>query len=86
MFRLNWPSSGVQVVVVVEESAAHCNAVLLCSCLGFKVMWVNHLFYSVVLEQLICTCLRFYWFMAVMNVFVWPEVLLYTCRDEYHVV
>jgi hypothetical protein len=25
MFRLNWPSSGVQVVVV-RESAAHCNA------------------------------------------------------------
>jgi hypothetical protein len=26
MFRPNWPSSGVQVVVV-KDSAAHCNAV-----------------------------------------------------------
>jgi hypothetical protein len=36
MFRPNRPSSGVQVVVM-EESAAHCNAVLLflCSCLGY---------------------------------------------------
>jgi hypothetical protein len=28
MFRPNWPSSGVQVVMV-KDSAAHCNAVFL---------------------------------------------------------
>jgi hypothetical protein len=27
MFRPNWPSSGIQVVMV-KDSAAHCNAVL----------------------------------------------------------
>jgi hypothetical protein len=36
MFQPNWPSAGVQIVVM-NESAAHCNAVMLflCSCLGF---------------------------------------------------
>jgi hypothetical protein len=40
------PSSDVQVVVM-KESAAHCEATffLLCGCLGLLlVMWVNHAF------------------------------------------
>jgi hypothetical protein len=43
MFRPNRPSSGVQVVVM-KESAAHCNAVLLliCSCLGLIVDYVGY--------------------------------------------
>jgi hypothetical protein len=27
MFRPNWPSSGVHVVMVKDSAAAHCNAV-----------------------------------------------------------
>jgi hypothetical protein len=42
MFRPNWPSSGVQVVVI-KESDAHCNALLLLvgSCLGLILGYVG---------------------------------------------
>jgi hypothetical protein len=51
MFQPNWPSSGVQVVMV-KDSAAHCNAVysppILVAC-GYLVMWVTISFYLGVL-------------------------------------
>jgi hypothetical protein len=43
MFRPNWPSSGVQAVMV-KDSGAHCNAVfflLLWLPLVILVMWVR---------------------------------------------
>jgi hypothetical protein len=42
MFRPNWPSSGVQVVVI-KVSTAHCNAVLLSlyNCLGLILGYVR---------------------------------------------
>jgi hypothetical protein len=43
MFRPNWPSSGVQVVMV-KGSAVHCNAVLILHIVlasGYLVMWVT---------------------------------------------
>jgi hypothetical protein len=59
MFRPNRPSSGVQVVVM-KESAAHCEAVLFLS--EYKYFWLCGLtgcFYLGVLEQLLCTCLPY---------------------------
>jgi hypothetical protein len=43
VFRPNWPSSGVQVVMV-KGSAAHCNAVFfppIVVASGYLVMWVS---------------------------------------------
>jgi hypothetical protein len=38
MFRPNWPSSGVQIVVV-KASAAHCNAIFFLSILVASVIF-----------------------------------------------
>jgi hypothetical protein len=80
MFLPNQPSSGVQVVVM-KESSARCNALLLFfsyKYLGLYVMWVYRLFYLRVLEQLLCTCLPYafvgLWPVAVLNVSVGMEV------------
>jgi hypothetical protein len=51
MFRSSWPSSGVQVVMV-KDSAAHCNAVLFPSILvasGYSGYVGYHQFYLGVL-------------------------------------
>jgi hypothetical protein len=51
MFWPNWPSSGVQVVMV-KDSAAHCNAVFLppnVVASGNLLMWVTITFYLGVL-------------------------------------
>jgi hypothetical protein len=43
MFRPNWPSSGVQVVIV-KDSAVHCNAIFFPRSVvasGYLGMWVT---------------------------------------------
>jgi hypothetical protein len=52
MFRTNWPSSGVQVVVV-KDSAAHCNAAFIPPIVvisGYFGYVAYHQFYLGVLE------------------------------------
>ncbi|PNF19405.1 hypothetical protein B7P43_G03640 [Cryptotermes secundus] len=70
MFWPNQPSSGVQVVMIAE-SAAHCNAVLflLCGGLGLHlVMWVSHLFFDLGVLELLVFASWFCFAVAVLNV------------------
>jgi hypothetical protein len=76
MFRPNWPSSGVQVVVM-KGSAAHCDVLpFLYSCNGLIVRYVD---YPAVTMHMFG--LWFNWFidfplvqyLAVLNVFVGAE-------------
>jgi hypothetical protein len=65
MFRPNWPSSGVQVVMV-KDSAAHCNAVFLPPIVFASVYFGNvgyHQFYLGVLG-LHVVAFGFVWFVG----------------------
>jgi hypothetical protein len=77
MFQPNWPSSGVQVVVM-KESAAHCNAVLLflCNCLRLILGYVGYQPVAMHMFALwFCwfVDLSLVWCVVLLNVFVGAE-------------
>jgi diacylglycerol kinase len=76
MFRPNWPSSGVQVVVT--ESAAHCNAVFFPPVLVASGYLVISSFYLVVLLLVLFGLLV----VAALNVLAETGVLLYVGRPS----
>jgi hypothetical protein len=54
MFRPNWPSSGVQVIML-KDSGAHCNEGFLPPIVvgsGYLVMWVARICFSVTCDAL----------------------------------